>query len=91
MSYFSGLGATTTTFNVVSNSGADNVVSNSGADNVVSTQAVPVFTGTTEVKFLVRDGDTGSLSFATTSNRGFLDWTTEDFFRFASTVYVFEY
>ena len=90
MSYFSGLGASTTTFDVVSNSGANDVVSNNGVDDVVATRDVPIFTGTTEVKFLARDGDTGKLSFATISNTNFKDWTTENFISFAETGYDFE-
>ena len=90
MAFYSGLGSTETTLNVVSNSGTDNVVSNSGVDNVVATLVAEVTTGTTEIKFLVRDGDTGSLSFATVTNTSFLDWDTEDYTSFAEAAYDFE-
>lgn len=90
MSYFSGLGSTTETLNVTSNNGINNVVTNSGIDNVVVTQPVFIATGTTDIKFLVRDGDTGKLSFATITSSTFLDWTTEDFLSFAEAAYDFE-
>ena len=90
MSFYSGLGATDVTLNVVSSSGTDNVVSNSGVDDVVTTSMAEVTTGTTEIKFLVRDGDTGSLSFATITNEDFLDWATEDYTSFAEAAYDFE-
>jgi hypothetical protein len=58
--------------------------------DVTVTQDVAVTTGTTEIKFLVRDGDTGSLSFAAITNTDFLDWSTEDFLSFAEAAYDFE-
>ncbi len=90
MSYFSGLGATEQTFDVVSNSGADNVVAVGGVDDVVATTSVSTADGTIEVKFLIRDGDTGSLTFATITNSDFLDWGTEDYVSFAEAAYDFE-
>ena len=86
MSYFSGLGATERTEDVTVNS----VTVTANSIDVTVTQTVATTTGTTEIKFLVRDGDTGSLSFATVSNTGFLDWATEDFLSFAETGFDFE-
>jgi len=88
--YFSGLGTVSQVDNVVTNAGADNVVTNSGADNVVVTRSFFSAAGDTEIKFLVRDGDTGSLSVATITNTGFLDWNTEDYSSFAEAGYDFE-
>jgi len=90
MSYFSGLGTTTQLKDVVDNSGADDVLDNAGVDDVVSTVSVPTALGDTEIKFLVRDGDTGKLSFATISNTSFKDWATEDYLSFAEASYDFE-
>jgi hypothetical protein len=86
MSYFSGLGATEITEDVT----VDSVTVTADGIDVTVTQSVAVTTGTTEIKFLVRDGDTGSLSFATITNTGFLDWTTEDYLSFAETGFDFE-
>lgn len=88
--YFSGLGTVTSTDDVVSSGGVDDVVGSGGADDVVATSSSFSAAGDTEIKFLVRDGDTGSLSFATITNTGFLDWGTEDYLSFAETGYDFE-
>jgi len=86
MSYFSGLGATTETLDVEENT----VQVEANSVDVVVTQSIPTALGTTEIKFLVRDGDTGKLSFATVTSLTFLDWTTEDYLSFAEAGYDFE-
>jgi len=84
--YFTGLGNLSTTENVT-----DSTV-NVTDSAVVVTDTTDVFSaaGTAEIKFLVRDGDTGSLSFATISNSTFVDWGTEDYTSFAEAAYDFE-
>lgn len=86
LSYFTGLGQQTQVFDVID--GSDDVVD--GADDVVDTQTVSITTGDTETKYLIRDGATGSLTFATLTQTGFLDWGTEDFLSYAETGYDFE-
>lgn len=87
MSYFSGLGAQETTSDVFANT--DDVLSSSGVNDVVVTQSLAVLSGEVEIKFMVRDGDTGSLTFATITNSDFLDWGTEDYSSFAEAPYDF--
>jgi hypothetical protein len=87
MSYFSGLGAEDQILDVVSNSGVDDVIS--GVDDVIISQTVALFNDQTEIRFLVRDGSTGKLTFATFSNTGFLDWDTEDYSSYAVAAYDF--
>jgi len=86
LSYFSGLGAQEVTEDVTDSA----VTVTDSSVTVTDTTTVSIEVGTTEIKFLVRDGDTGSLSFATMTNTGFLDWSTEDFTSFAEAGYDFE-
>lgn len=88
--YFTGFGSQEVVFDVVSSGGTDDVVSSSGTDDVVSTQDASSVDGPTEIRFLVRDGDTNKLTFATISEGDFKDWGSADFSSFAETGHDFE-
>jgi hypothetical protein len=86
LSYFSGFGVTDVAENVTV-SGVQVTVS--AVDVTVTTSSLST-NGQAEVKFIARDGDTGSLTFATISNTDFLDWGTEDFSSYAVAAYDFD-
>lgn len=86
MSFFSGSGLATQTNDVVED--PDDVVET--PDDVVQDQTVFVTNGQTEIKFLVRDGATGKLTFATISSTTFLDWGSADYSSYAEAGYDFE-
>lgn len=90
MSFFSGFGATENTFDVVSSGGSNDVVSNGGVDDVVASMFAQSVNGPTEIRFLVRDGDTDKITFATFTNTSFKDWGTVDYSSYAETAYDFE-
>lgn len=83
--YFEGFGAADTVLDVFADT--DDVVQD--ADDVVVTVSSAVFNDQTEVKFIVRDGTSGKLTFATLSNTDFLDWGTESYSSYAEAGYDF--
>lgn len=87
MSYFSGLGASEQVNDVIAS--GDDVVSDSGTDDVIVTQFAASVDGPTSVRFLVRDGATGKLTFATLTDTSFNDWETESFSSYAVAAYDF--
>jgi len=87
--YLSGLGSELATVNIIDND--DNIViSNTGVDIIVEDLQVSSSTPT-EIKFLVSTvvGGVRKLTFATFSNRDFLDWGTKDYTSYAETGYDF--
>lgn len=88
-SFFTGLGSTAIELDVVSSGGTDDVVSDSGTDDVIATVFQEKVDGPTQIRFLVRDGTTSKLTFATITNSDFKDWGTTDFSSFAETGYDF--
>lgn len=81
-----GLGVIEETFNVVAN--GDNVVAN--GNNVVATITEFVKDIDPNVRFIVRDGSTGKLTFATLTNTDFLDWGTKDYSTYIEAGYIFD-
>ena len=86
LAYFSGRGTQSVTEDVTDST----VTVTDSSVTVTDTTQESIEIGSKETKFLVRDGDTGSLSFATISQTGFLDWGTEDFLSYAEAGYDFD-
>lgn len=86
--YLSGLGSGVSEVDVVAE--GEKTVLN-GADTVVKTVEVSETT-LTEIKFLVsvKDGSSRKLTFATFSNRNFLDWEDVNYVSYAETGYDFQ-
>lgn len=85
--YLSGLGSEVSTVSIVDNNDRFLITS---SDFIVENLEVSS-TAITEVKFLVSVVEEGvrKLTFATFSNRDFLDWDTEDYTSYAETGYDF--
>ncbi len=75
MAYFPSYGAVSETQPVTQNGVA--VVENTVP--VVQTSGLVTSSAINEIKFICRDGATGSLTFGTFSNTSFVDWGTEDY------------
>lgn len=85
MSYYAGLGSTSTENQVVD--GSDTIIN--GVDNVVATLYRDYLQGDSEIKLLVRDGATGKMTFATFSGTSYLDWGNADYSSFTIAGYDF--
>ena len=81
--FLSGFGAANTDFNVLS--GTDNVLVS--ADTVITTIESSGIVDT-DIKFTVKT-ENDTLTFASFSDRGFLDWGTTDYSSYAETGYEF--
>lgn len=85
MSYYAGLGSTSTSNQVVD--GSDTIVD--GVDTVVATLYRDYLQGDSEIKLLVRDGATGKLTFATFRGDTYLDWGVSNYNSYAVAGYDF--
>ena len=85
LSYYSGLGSTSTETEVVN--GLDDIIN--GSDNVVATLYRDFLQGDSEIKVLVRDGATGKMTFATFNGANYLDWDEANYKSFAEAGYDF--
>lgn len=87
--YLSGLGSEAATFNVINK--ANNQVIDSSDNNVV-TDISASSSSVTEIKFLVSAYSDGvrKITFATFTNRGFLDWDNKNYSSYAETGYDFQ-
>ena len=86
--YLSGLGSDPVTVNVVDND--DNQVIDASSDTVVADLSISG-SSQTEIKFLVSTVVSGvrKLTFATFTNRDFLDWGNKNYVSYAETGYDF--
>jgi len=85
--FFSGVGHGQVEHKVVDSDGRQ--VVDSLGNEVVATFADTSSSGDSEIKFLVRDGATGKVTFATFSGTAFLDWNTTNYTSFAESGYDF--
>jgi hypothetical protein len=85
---FSGVGFGDVVHNVVDSDG--NQVYDSLGNEVVATYADTQVSADSDIKFLVRDGATGSVTFATFSSTSFLDWGEANYSSFAESGYDFQ-
>lgn len=85
MSYYSGLGSTSTETEVVN--GLDDIIN--GSDNVVATLYRDFLQGDSEIKVLVRDGATGKMTFATFNGANYLDWDEANYSSYVEAGYDF--
>lgn len=84
--YVTGVGATSTTQNVITNGG--DLVVTSAADQVTAT-ATGRSTASSKAKFLVVDGSTGKFTFAEFTETAFADWGSADYSSYAEAAYSF--
>ena len=84
--YYTGIGSTLETFNVVS--GSNNVIID-GGDNVISNQATGFQTGQPAIVLLIRDGATGKVTMGQFNGTDFLDWGDADYSSFAEAGFDF--
>lgn len=89
--YLSGLGSETVTFNVF-NKANNQVIENSTSGNTVVIDNSTSSSSTTEIKFLVSVVSSGvrKITFATFTNRDFLDWDSVNYSSYAETGYDFQ-
>lgn len=88
--YLSGLGSEVSTVEIIDNS--ENLVFSDGTYDIRVVEDLEISSSApTEIKFLVSTVVDGSrkLTFATFTNRDFLDWDTEDYTSYAETGYDF--
>ncbi len=84
--FVNGIGASTTTSNVITNGGQ--LVQTSGGDQVVTTITSRA-SASSKAKYLVVDGDTGKFTFAEFTDTDFQDWGSADYSSYAEAAYSF--
>lgn len=87
MVYYTGIGSSLETVNVILSNG-DDVVTSAG-DNVVSQLRTAFDTGEPAIVLLVRDGSTGTVTMAQFNNSSFLDWGDANYSSFAESGHDF--
>ncbi len=87
LAFYSGYGADTVTFDVITSVG-DDVVTSAG-DDVVSAEVSSFATGDPAIVLLIRDGATNKLTMGGFSGNTFLDWGDTNYTSFAETGYDF--
>ena len=85
--FFKGVGYGDVVHNVVDSSG--NLVVDSSGNQVVATYPDTTTASDSEIKFLVRDGITGKITFATFTSPTFKDWGSADYTSYAEAGYDF--
>ena len=86
-SFFKGVGSEYVSYDVVDNSG--NLVVDSSDSQVQADILTQLDTGNSEIRFIVRDGDSGKITFADFSSTSFLDWGDADYSSYAESGYDF--
>ncbi len=87
--YFSGLGSTTTTYDVWTNNDTDDVLTNASVDDVVQDIATEV-ADASRLVFIIRDGSTGTVGFGEFDSTTYKDWSTIDYDAYAKAAYIFD-
>ena len=86
LEYYTGLGTVTELRDVIQ--GANDVVQ--GSNDVVATLSFEGGSNNPGIKFLVRDGASGKLTFAEESNTSFKDWNEVSFTSYIEAFYIFD-